>query len=180
MAIATWNSDYLTLADPAVVVGLLAGILHPLFFASFVYDSVRASAPTIDTEVRRQILAQLADTGVGPDPTRLLTVLKTSVERTLWLPIGIALATPITVGFLLGPVPLAGLVLGCALAGFPFGLVMIAADALSANARAPSRPPGPRVARVDGLGASLGPLIKTVASVAILFAVVMGAHHLGY
>ncbi|MGD8830407.1 MAG: sodium-translocating pyrophosphatase [Pseudomonadales bacterium] len=187
----------LTIGSPLVMVGLLLGALLPFFFTSFLMSAVSAAAQAVVFEVRRQFeeIPGLLEGTSRPEYGRCVDLVTITALRRLAVPGTIAVAAPLTVGFLLGPVALAGLLLGVILSGLPLALLMTTSGAAWDNAKkriergqAAERHPGAKAAAVvgdtvgdatkDTAGPAINPLIKVVNTVAILFVGLVVAHSL--
>jgi K(+)-stimulated pyrophosphate-energized sodium pump len=187
----------LIISNPLVVAGLVIGGILPFFFTSFLMDAVGIAAQAIVFEVRRQfreipgILEGTARPQYGP----CVDIVTRTALRQLAVPAAIAVATPLAVGFLLGPVALAGLLLGVILSGFPLALMMTTGGGAWDNAKKfieggkyggkhsdahKAAVVGDTVgdATKDTAGPAINPLIKVVNTVSILFVALIVAHAL--
>ncbi len=185
----------LTLSTPLVVVGLVIGAIIPFFFTSFLMNAVGIAAERMVFEIRKQfrenpgILAGTAKPAYG----RCVDIVTVTAIRQLAVPAIIAVATPLAVGFLLGPVALAGLLLGVILAGFPLALTMTTGGAAWDNGKKfieqgnyggkhseahKAAVVGDTVgdATKDTAGPAINPLIKVVNTISILFIALIVAH----
>ncbi len=187
----------LTIDSPLVMVGLLAGALLPFFFTSFLMDAVSAAAQAVVFEVRRQFeeIPGLLEGTARPEYGKCVDLVTVTALRRLAVPGAVAVAAPLVLGFLLGPVALAGLLLGVILSGLPLALLMTTSGAAWDNAKkriergqAAGGHPGAKEAAVvgdtvgdatkDTAGPAINPLIKVVNTVAILFVGLIVAHGL--
>ena len=191
-----WNAA-LRIDNPLVVGGLVIGGILPFFFTSYLMNAVGVAAQAIVFEVRRQfreipgILAGTAKPQYGP----CVDIVTRTALRELAVPAAIAVATPLAVGFLLGPVALAGMLLGVILTGFPLALMMTTGGGAWDNAKkfieggmyGGKHSDAHRAAVVgdtvgdatkDTAGPAINPLIKVVNTVSILFVVLIVAHSL--
>jgi K(+)-stimulated pyrophosphate-energized sodium pump len=187
----------LTITNPLVVAGLIIGGLLPFFFTSFLMNAVGIAAQSIVFEVRRQfkeIPGILEGTG-KPEYGRCVDIVTVTALRQLAVPAAIAVITPIAVGFLLGPVALAGLLLGVILTGFPLALTMTTGGGAWDNGKKyiesghyggkhsdahKAAVVGDTVgdATKDTAGPAINPLIKVVNTISILFVALIVAHTL--
>jgi len=177
----------LTIDNPLVVVGLLVGALLPFFFTSFLMNAVSVAAQAVVFEVRRQFdeIPGLAQGTARPEYGTCVTIVTTTALRQLIVPGAIAIGVPLTVGFLLGPVALAGVLLGVVLSGFPLALLMTTSGAAWDNAKkyierghfGGKQSPADAAAIVgdtvgdatkDAAGPAINPLVKVVNTVALL------------
>jgi K(+)-stimulated pyrophosphate-energized sodium pump len=192
-----WTSftSKLTIDDPLVVSGLIVGAILPFFFTSFLMNAVGVAAQAIVFEVRRQfkeIPGILAGTG-KPEYGKCVAIVTDTALRQLAVPAIIGVATPLAVGFLLGPAALAGLLLGVILSGFPLALTMTTGGGAWDNGKKyiemghfggkhsdahKAAVVGDTVgdATKDTAGPAINPLIKVVNTISILFIALIVAH----
>jgi K(+)-stimulated pyrophosphate-energized sodium pump len=186
----SWSefTGLLTLSQPLVVAGLVIGAVLPFFFTSFLMRAVGIAAEKMVFEIRRQfheIAGILAGTA-KPDYGKCVDIVTLTALQQLAVPAIIAVATPLAVGFLLGPVALAGLLLGTIISGFPLALMMTTGGAAWDNAKkyiesghyGGKRSEAHKAAVVgdtvgdatkDTAGPAINPLIKVVNTISILF-----------
>jgi K(+)-stimulated pyrophosphate-energized sodium pump len=166
---------------------VIGGIL-PFFFTSFLMRAVSVAAQAIVLEVRRQfreIKGILEGTG-RPEYGRCVDIVTVTALRQLAVPAAIAVVVPLAVGFLLGPIALAGLLLGVILSGFPLALLMTTGGGAWDNGKKyiesghfggkhsdahKAAVVGDTVgdATKDTAGPAINPLIKVVNTISILF-----------
>ncbi|MCI4332655.1 MAG: sodium-translocating pyrophosphatase [Thermoplasmata archaeon] len=187
----------LTIDNPLVVSGLIVGAILPFFFTSFLMNAVGVAAQAIVFEVRRQfkeIPGIMAGTA-KPEYGKCVAIVTDTALRQLAVPALIAVVTPLAVGFLLGPVALAGLLLGVILSGFPLALTMTTGGGAWDNGKKyiemghfggkhsdahKAAVVGDTVgdATKDTAGPAINPLIKVVNTISILFIALIVAHSL--
>jgi K(+)-stimulated pyrophosphate-energized sodium pump len=192
-----WGSftGLLVLSQPLVVAGLVIGAIIPFFFTSFLMNAVGIAAEKMVYEIRTQfrempgILLGTAKPLYG----RCVDIVTRTAIRQLAVPALIAVATPLAVGFLLGPVALAGLLLGTIISGFPLALMMTTGGAAWDNGKKyiesgnfggkhsdahKAAVVGDTVgdATKDTAGPAINPLIKVVNTISILFIALIVAH----
>ena len=185
----------LTIDNPLVVAGLIVGAVLPFFFTSFLMNAVGVAAQSIVFEVRRQfkeIPGILEGTG-KPQYGPCVDIVTVTALRQLAVPAIIGVATPLAVGFLLGPLALAGLLLGVILSGFPLAIMMTVGGGAWDNAKKyiesghyggkhsdahKAAVVGDTVgdATKDTAGPAINPLIKVVNTISILFVALIVAH----
>ncbi|HEV2428983.1 MAG TPA: sodium-translocating pyrophosphatase [Thermoplasmata archaeon] len=192
-----WTSftQHLQIDNPLVVSGLVIGALLPFFFTSFLMNAVGVAAQAIVFEVRRQfkeIPGILAGTA-KPEYGRCVDIVTITALRQLAVPAAIGVVTPLAVGFLLGPIALAGLLLGVILSGFPLALTMTTGGGAWDNGKKfieeghyggkhsdahKAAVVGDTVgdATKDTAGPAINPLIKVVNTISILFIVLIVMH----
>jgi H(+)-translocating pyrophosphatase len=129
--------------DPVVLGGILFGAVLPFVFAALTMLSVRKAATSIILEVRRQfqLNPRLKDPDYegegkdGPDYKRCIAIsTQTSVDEMI-LPGGLAILTPLFVGFLVGPKCLSGVLAGAIATGFMLAVMMSNAGGAWDNAK---------------------------------------------
>ncbi len=188
-------TSLLTLSQPLVVVGLVVGALLPFFFTSFLMNAVRVAAEKMVFEIRRQFreIPGILEGKAKPEYGRCVDIVTLTALQQLAVPAIIAVATPLAVGFLLGPVALAGLLLGTILAGFPLAIMMTTGGAAWDNGKkyiesghfGGKRSEAHKAAVVgdtvgdatkDTAGPAINPLIKVVNTISILFIALIVAH----
>jgi K(+)-stimulated pyrophosphate-energized sodium pump len=188
-------TSLLTLSQPLVVAGLVIGALLPFFFTSFLMNAVGVAAEKMVFEIRRQFreIPGILEGTAKPEYGRCVDIVTLTALQQLAVPAIIAVATPLAVGFLLGPVALAGLLLGTILAGFPLAIMMTTGGAAWDNGKkyiesghfGGKRSEAHKAAVVgdtvgdatkDTAGPAINPLIKVVNTISILFIALIVAH----
>ena len=193
----TWGgfTSLLVLSNPLVVAGLVIGAVLPFFFTSFLMNAVGIAAERMVFEIRRQFreIPGLLDGKAKADYGRCVDIVTVTAIRQLAVPAIIAVATPLAVGFFLGPVALAALLLGVIVAGFPLALTMTTGGAAWDNGKKyiesghfggkhadahKAAVVGDTVgdATKDTAGPAINPLIKVVNTISILFIALIVAH----
>jgi K(+)-stimulated pyrophosphate-energized sodium pump len=192
-----WGSftNLLTLSTPLVLAGLVIGAAMPFLFTSFLMNAVGVAAEKMVFEIRRQfreIAGVLAGTA-KPDYGKCVDIVTLTALQQLAVPAVIAVVTPLAVGFLLGPIALAGLLLGAIVSGFPLALTMTTGGAAWDNGKKyiesghfggkgseahKAAVVGDTVgdATKDTAGPAINPLIKVVNTISILFIALIVAH----
>ncbi|MCI4346052.1 MAG: sodium-translocating pyrophosphatase [Thermoplasmata archaeon] len=187
----------LVISNPLVVSGLIIGAILPFFFTSFLMRAVGVAAQAIVFEVRRQFkeLPGILEGTARPQYGPCVDIVTVTALRQLAVPAAIAVATPIAVGFLLGPIALAGVLIGVILSGFPLALTMTTGGGAWDNGKKyiesghfggkhsdahKAAIVGDTVgdATKDTAGPAINPLIKVVNTVSILFVVLIATHFL--
>ncbi|MGI0129585.1 MAG: sodium-translocating pyrophosphatase [Thermoplasmata archaeon] len=200
-AASTWGQPWavftalLTLSTPLVVAGLVIGAVLPFFFTSFLMNAVGIAAERMVFEIRRQFkeIPGLLEGNAKADYGRCVDIVTVTAIRQLAVPAIIAVAVPLSVGFFLGPVALAALLLGVIVSGFPLALMMTTGGAAWDNGKKyiesghfggkhsdahKAAVVGDTVgdATKDTAGPAINPLIKVVNTISILFVVLIVAH----
>ena len=123
--------------DPNVLVGLFIGALLPFVFSALTMQAVGTAAYAIVNEVRRQfreIPGIMEGTG-RPDYARCVDISTKGSLRAMILPGTMAVVAPIAMGFILGPEPLGGMLIGAISAGFLLAVTMANAGGAWDNAK---------------------------------------------
>ena len=123
--------------DPYVLVGLFIGALLPFIFSALTMQAVGTAAYAIVNEVRRQfreIPGIMEGTG-RPDYARCVDISTQGSLKAMILPGTMAVIAPIAVGFILGPEPLGGMLIGAISAGFLLAVTMANAGGAWDNAK---------------------------------------------
>ena len=127
------------LTDPNVVIGLLIGGALPFVVAAMTMTSVGKAAGEMVTEIRRQFkeIPGLLEgkEGVKPDSARCVDISTKAALREMIAPGILAVASPVIVGVLLGPVTLGGLLAGSTVTGVLMALFMANAGGAWDNAK---------------------------------------------
>ena len=192
-----WGSftNLLTLSTPVVLAGLVIGAALPFLFTSFLMNAVGVAAEKMVFEIRRQFreITGLLQGNARPDYGKCVDIVTLTALQQLAVPALIAVVTPLAVGFLLGPVALAGLLLGTIVSGFPLALTMTTGGAAWDNGKkyiesghfGGKRSEAHKAAVVgdtvgdatkDTAGPAINPLIKVVNTISILFIALIVAH----
>jgi K(+)-stimulated pyrophosphate-energized sodium pump len=126
-----------SLSDPYVVIGLLIGGLLPFYFSSFLIKAVGRAAYTVVNEVRRQFkeIPGIMEGTAKPDYAKSVDIVTAAAIKELAKPGLLAIATPLVVGFLLGPLALGGLLIGCVVSGVFLAYMMTNGGAAWDNAK---------------------------------------------
>lgn len=185
------------LDDPIVVAGLIVGGSLPFFFTSYLMNAVGKAASAIVEEVRVQFrLKPKILTGEDePDYGKAVDIVTKEALRQLMVPAIIAVATPIVLGLILGPLAVGGLLLGVIISGFPLAIMMTVGGGAWDNAKKyieqgnyggkgseahKSAVVGDTVgdATKDTAGPAINPLVKVVNTISILFVGIIMYHYL--
>jgi K(+)-stimulated pyrophosphate-energized sodium pump len=127
----------LDMLRPAVIVGVFMGAVMPPLFSALTILSVSKNAFIMVNEVRRQFreIAGLLEGTAKPDYARCVDIAAAGALKELILPGGLAVLTPVAIGFVLGPEALGGLLAGSIFTGLVFALFMANAGGLWDNAK---------------------------------------------
>ncbi len=116
----------INILDAKVIAGIFIGTMLVFLFCALTTESVSRAAQKMIEEVRRQfreIPGILEGTG-KPDYARCVDISTSAALHEMILPGVIAIAAPIACGLLLGAEALAGLLVGCTVAGVPMAIMM--------------------------------------------------------
>lgn len=114
------------LLNTNVFIGILIGGALPFLFSALTMIAVGQAAQKIVVEVRRQFkeIKGLMEGTAEPDYTSAIAIATDSAIHKMILPGVIAIAAPIIVGLVLGPLALGGLLVGSLVAGVLLALTM--------------------------------------------------------
>lgn len=123
--------------DPIVLCGLLIGAMLPFLFAALTMLSVRKTAGAIIIEVRRQFkdIPGLREGTAEADSDRCVKISTQYSVQEMILPGIYAVFSPVTIGFLIGPNCLAGLLAGAITSGMMLATMMSNAGGAWDNAK---------------------------------------------
>jgi K(+)-stimulated pyrophosphate-energized sodium pump len=122
--------------DVSVVTGLLIGGLMPFMFAALTMQAVGRAAYKMVEEVRRQFRELGLLSGKGkPDIIKCVDISTDAALREMIIPGVSAVVVPITVGLVLGPAALGGLLAGSLVTGVLLAVMMANAGAAWDNAK---------------------------------------------
>jgi K(+)-stimulated pyrophosphate-energized sodium pump len=126
----------LTVANPTLFIGLLLGGAVPFLFSSMTIRAVGRAAFLIVKECRLQFRDKAIWAGTKtPDYARVVSICTTAAQKELIGPGLLAIMAPLAVGFLLGPLALAGFLAGMILVGQLLAVFMANAGGAWDNAK---------------------------------------------
>jgi K(+)-stimulated pyrophosphate-energized sodium pump len=126
----------LTVADPTVFIGLLIGGAVPFLFSSMTIRAVGRAAFLIVKECRIQFRdREIWEGRKTPDYGRVVSICTSTAQKELIGPGLLAILAPLAVGFLLGPLALAGFLAGMILVGQLLAVFMANAGGAWDNAK---------------------------------------------
>ncbi len=118
--IALFNTvaGLLSVSDPKLLIGMLLGGAVPFLFSSMTIRAVGRAAYLIVFECRAQFRDKAIWEGTKkPDYARVVAICTASAQKELIGPAFLAVFAPILVGFVLGPIALAGFLAGSIVVG---------------------------------------------------------------
>jgi len=120
------NLDTVDIGDPIVLSGLLFGAMLPFLFAALTMLSVQKAAGAIIVEVRRQFatIPGLREGTAEPDCNKCVEIATQSSVEEMVLPGLYAVMSPLTIGFLIGPRALVGMLTGAIASGMMLAIMM--------------------------------------------------------
>ncbi len=127
----------LDLTSAGVLIGILIGAILPFLVGSTTMTAVGRAAGKIVEEIGRQFreIPGLLQGKAEPEPARIVDIATRAALLEMILPGLIAVLSPILVGFLLGPVALAGTLAGALAVGATMSLFMANAGGAWDNAK---------------------------------------------
>ncbi|MFC1980115.1 sodium-translocating pyrophosphatase [Chloroflexota bacterium] len=112
----------ISILDPNVIAGIFLGVMLPAIFCAMTLGAVGKTAFSIINEVRRQFREipglREGKENVKPDYGKTVAICTKDAIREMILPGVITIVAPIIVGIILGPVALAGFLIGAVACGF--------------------------------------------------------------
>jgi len=114
--------DDIRLLDPLVISGIFLGVMLPAIFCALALNAVGKTSFSIINEVRRQFkeIPGLSEgkENVRPEYGKCVAICTTAAIKQMLAPSLITILSPVVVGFVLGPVALAGFLIGAIASGF--------------------------------------------------------------
>lgn len=125
------------IGEPVVLCGVILGSMLPFLFAALTMLSVQKAAAAIIVEVRRQFRETpgLREGTAEADFQKVIEITTKSSVEEMFLPGVFAVFTPLTIGFLIGPRCLTGLLGGSIASGCMLALMMSNAGGAWDNAK---------------------------------------------
>jgi len=110
----------ISLIDPYVIAGILLGAMIPAIFCAMTLNAVGKTSFSIINEVRRQFreIKGLMEGTAKPDYGKTVAICTTAAIKSMLLPGIITVVSPVIVGIVLGPLALAGFLVGAIACGF--------------------------------------------------------------
>ena len=108
------------LLDPHVISGIFLGAMLPAIFCALTLNAVGKTSFSIINEVRRQFreIKGLMEGTARPEYSKCVAICTTSAIRQMIAPGIMTIVSPIIVGLILGPLALAGFLVGAIACGF--------------------------------------------------------------
>ncbi len=123
---AKLRPEQLTILDPKLLAAVFIGAMLPFLFGAMTMTAVGRAAMEIVQEVRRQFrdIKGLMEGTAQPDYATCVAISTKSALREMIMPGVMAVASPLIIGFLLGPGALAGMLVGATACGFVLAVMM--------------------------------------------------------
>ncbi len=126
----------LAIDSPLVMVGLFIGAVLPFVFSAFTMSAVGKTAFKIVENVREQFRTKKIMEGIDkPDYAQCVKIVTAAAQKEMIMPAVLAVAAPLLVGFILGPVALGGLLAGVIVSGLLLAIQMTTGGASWDNAK---------------------------------------------
>lgn len=127
----------LSLLDPRLIAGLIFGGMMPYFYGALLIKGVGRIAAKIVDESRRQFRENpdILKGKAKPQYERVIGIAAGGALRSMMLPAVLAIVFPVTIGFVFGPVALAGFLVGALITGLQVGVQMANSGAAMDNAK---------------------------------------------
>lgn len=127
----------LNLTSSGVLIGILIGSILPFLVASTTMTAVGRAAQSIVVEIGRQFkeIPGLLEGKADPDSAKIVDITTKAALFEMIVPGLIAVLAPVIIGFLLGPVALAGMLAGSLAVGATMALFMANAGGAWDNAK---------------------------------------------
>ncbi len=172
----------LKLDEAPILIGLLLGACLPYAVGASTMIAVGKAAQAIIEEIKRQFdeIPGLREGNAEPDGTAIVDIATLAALRQMVLPGSVAILAPVTVGFLMGPASLAGMLAGATAVGASLSLFMANAGGAWDNAKKfieagglPGHPKGSEAHKAAVIGDTVGDPFKDTSGpgVAILIKV---------
>lgn len=125
------------ISDPYFIGGLLVGGMVPYFLSALLAGGVGVVAFKIIEEVRRQFrdIKGLMEGNAMPDASKCVDIAADGALKYMLLPGLIAIFIPVIIGFVFGPVTLAGILIGSLITGVQLGIQTANSGAAMDNAK---------------------------------------------
>ncbi|MAV90401.1 MAG: sodium-translocating pyrophosphatase [Bdellovibrionaceae bacterium] len=127
----------LDLTSSGVLIGILIGSILPFLVAATTMTAVGRAAQSIVVEIGRQFkeIKGLLEGKADPDSAKIVDITTKAALYEMIIPGMIAVVAPVAVGFILGPVALAGMLAGALAVGATMALFMANAGGAWDNAK---------------------------------------------
>jgi K(+)-stimulated pyrophosphate-energized sodium pump len=163
----------LSVSDPRLFIGMLIGGAIPMLFSSMTIRAVGRAAYLIVNECRVQFRdKEIWEGKKKPDYAKVVAICTASAQKELVGPAFLAVFAPVLIGFLLGPVSLAGFLAGSIVVGQLLASFMCNSGGAWDNAKktVEDEPTGDTVGDPlkDTAGPAVNPLLKVMNMVSIL------------
>ncbi|KPJ59285.1 MAG: potassium transporter [Deltaproteobacteria bacterium DG_8] len=126
-----------SLLDARVIVGLFLGAMLPALFCAMALTAVGRTCFSIVNEVRRQFkeIVGLMEGKARPEYGKCVDICTKAALKEMLMPGIMTVVAPLVVGFILGPIALAGFLIGAIASGFVIAVMMANAGGSWDNAK---------------------------------------------
>jgi K(+)-stimulated pyrophosphate-energized sodium pump len=124
----------LDISNPLTIAGMLTGGMITFLLCSLIIRAVSRAAYTMIKEIHKQFSAGLGR-NITPNYVRCIDISAKAAIKNMFYPAALSVAVPFTVGLLLGPEAMGGLIAGNLITVLPMALLMCISGAAWDNAK---------------------------------------------
>jgi len=122
----TVHLEAIDLINASTIIGLLLGAMMPFFIAALTLEAVGRAADKMVVEIRRQFreIKGLLEGTAKPEVDKCIDIVTRGALREMIAPGILAVASPLLIGFVMGPEALGGFLAGATATGVLLGVFM--------------------------------------------------------